>query len=98
MWIGLLPNVNGANRTPGLAERTSKDLATMIPVGIDNHTALVIAMELRFFDESLGFAELETGGSTVAIAAHSLTDVQILKDEFTVSTAVHSFGNIICRL
>jgi lactoylglutathione lyase len=28
--------------------------------------------ELRFFDEALGFAELETGGSTLAIAAHSL--------------------------
>ena len=27
---------------------------------------------LRFFDEALGFAELETGGSTLAIAAHSL--------------------------
>jgi lactoylglutathione lyase len=29
-------------------------------------------LELRFLDESLGFAELETGGSTLAIAAHSL--------------------------
>ena len=29
-------------------------------------------LELRFFDEALGFAELETGGSTLAIAAHSL--------------------------
>jgi uncharacterized glyoxalase superfamily protein PhnB len=29
-------------------------------------------LELRFFDEALGFAELETGGSTLSIAAHSL--------------------------
>jgi len=29
-------------------------------------------LELRFFDEALGFAELETGGSTLAIVAHSL--------------------------
>jgi len=31
-----------------------------------------VRLELRFFDEALGFAELETGGSTLAIAAHSL--------------------------
>ena len=30
---------------------------------------------LRFFDETLGFAELETGGSTLAIAAHSLGEM-----------------------
>jgi catechol 2,3-dioxygenase-like lactoylglutathione lyase family enzyme len=29
-------------------------------------------MTLRFRDETLGFAELETGGSTLAIASHSL--------------------------
>ena len=29
-------------------------------------------LELRFFDEAPGFAELETGGFTLAIAAHSL--------------------------
>ena len=32
-------------------------------------------LELRFFDESLGFAELETGGSILAIAAHSLGEM-----------------------
>jgi uncharacterized glyoxalase superfamily protein PhnB len=32
-------------------------------------------LELRFFDEALGFAELETGGSTLAIAAHSLGEM-----------------------
>jgi uncharacterized glyoxalase superfamily protein PhnB len=32
-------------------------------------------LELRFFDESLGFAELETGGSTLSIAAHSLGEM-----------------------
>lgn len=29
-------------------------------------------LELRFSDESLGYAELATGGSTLAIASHSL--------------------------
>jgi uncharacterized glyoxalase superfamily protein PhnB len=32
-------------------------------------------LELRFFDEALGFAELETGGSTLAVAAHSLGEM-----------------------
>ena len=32
-------------------------------------------LELRFFDEALGFAELETGGSCLAIAAHSLGEM-----------------------
>ncbi len=32
-------------------------------------------LEVRFFDETLGFAELETGGSTLAIAAHSLGEM-----------------------
>ena len=31
--------------------------------------------EVRFFDETLGFAELETDGSTLAIAAHSLGEM-----------------------
>ena len=31
--------------------------------------------ELHFFDEALGFAELETGGSMLAIAAHSLGEM-----------------------
>jgi len=30
---------------------------------------------LRFFDETLGFAELDTGGSTLAIAAQSLGEM-----------------------
>ena len=32
-------------------------------------------LQLRFFDEALGFAELDTGGSTLAIAAHSLGEM-----------------------
>jgi len=32
-------------------------------------------LTVRFFDETLGFAELETGGSTLAIAAHSLGEM-----------------------
>jgi lactoylglutathione lyase len=35
----------------------------------------VFGLEVRFFDETLGFAELETGGSTLAIAAHSLGEM-----------------------
>ena len=32
-------------------------------------------LELRFFDEALGFEKLETGGSTLAIAAHAGRDI-----------------------
>jgi lactoylglutathione lyase len=32
-------------------------------------------LELRFFDEELGFAELDTGSATLAIAAHSLGEM-----------------------
>ena len=32
-------------------------------------------LSIRFFDEALGFAELETGGSVLAIAAHSLGEM-----------------------
>jgi lactoylglutathione lyase len=32
-------------------------------------------LELRFFDEALGYAELETGSSILAIAAHSLGEM-----------------------
>ena len=30
-----------------------------------------LGLNVRFFDETVGFAELETGGSMLAIAAHS---------------------------
>jgi uncharacterized glyoxalase superfamily protein PhnB len=39
-------------------------------------------LELRFFDEALGFAELETGGSTLAIAAHSLGEM-LMPDRYS---------------
>ena len=32
-------------------------------------------LQLRFFDQTLGFAELETGGSILAMAAHSLGEM-----------------------
>jgi uncharacterized glyoxalase superfamily protein PhnB len=32
-------------------------------------------LKLRFYDEQLGFAELDTGGSAIAIAAHSLGEM-----------------------
>jgi uncharacterized glyoxalase superfamily protein PhnB len=32
-------------------------------------------LNVRFFDETLGFAELETGGSMLAITAHSLGEM-----------------------
>src|SRR5262245_54966335 len=32
-------------------------------------------LELRFFDETWGFAELETGGSLLAIATHALGEM-----------------------
>jgi uncharacterized glyoxalase superfamily protein PhnB len=37
-------------------------------------------LERRFYDEALGFAELETGGSTFAIAAHSLGEMLMPKE------------------
>ena len=40
--------------------------------GVVDFYRRAFGLELRFFDEALGFAELETGGSTLAIAAHSL--------------------------
>lgn len=48
---------------------------------VDNVSSVVdfyrraFGLELRFYDEALGFAELETGGSTLAIAAHSLGEM-----------------------
>ena len=39
-------------------------------------------LELRFYDEALGFAELETGGSTLAIAAHSLGEM-LMPNEYS---------------
>src|SRR6516162_9975305 len=39
-------------------------------------------LELRFYDEAVGFAELETGGSTLAIAAHSLGEM-LMPDEYS---------------
>src|SRR2546428_562759 len=50
---------------------------------VDQVTAVVdfyrraFGLELRFFDEALGFAELETGGSPLAIAAHSLGEMMM---------------------
>jgi hypothetical protein len=39
-------------------------------------------LEVRFFDETLGFAELDTGGSTLAIAAHSLGEM-LMQDGYS---------------
>jgi uncharacterized glyoxalase superfamily protein PhnB len=38
-------------------------------------------LELRFFDEALGFAELDTGGSTLSIASHSLGEM-LMEDRY----------------
>lgn len=45
-----------------------------VPAVVDFYRR-AFGLELRFFDEALGFAELETGGSTLAIAAHSLGEM-----------------------
>jgi lactoylglutathione lyase len=39
-------------------------------------------LELRFYDEALGFAELDTGGSTLAIASHSLGEM-LMPNEYS---------------
>ena len=40
--------------------------------GVVDFYRRAFGLQLRFFDEALGFAELETGGSSQAVAAHSL--------------------------
>lgn len=45
-----------------------------VPAAIDFYRR-VFALPMRFYDEALGFAELETGGSTLALASHSLGDM-----------------------
>jgi uncharacterized glyoxalase superfamily protein PhnB len=48
-------------------------------------------LELRFFDGTLGFAELETGGSTLAIAAHSLGEM-LMPDGYSKPADGHPAG------
>lgn len=45
-----------------------------VPAVVDFYKR-AFALEVRFYDEALGFAELETGGSLLAIAAHSLGEM-----------------------
>ena len=52
-----------------------------VPAVVDFYRR-AFGLELRFFDEALGFAELETGGSTLAIAAHSL-GVMLMPDGYS---------------
>lgn len=47
----------------------------VLPV-VDFHRR-AFGLDLRFFDETLGFTELETGGPTLAIATHSLGEMLI---------------------
>lgn len=48
-------------------------------------------LDVRFFDEALGFAELETGGSTLAIAAHSLGKM-LMPDGYVRPVGGHPAG------
>lgn len=48
-------------------------------------------LELRFFDEALGFAELETGGSLLAIASHSLGEM-LMPEEYLRSAGGRPAG------
>src|SRR5947207_7477086 len=48
-------------------------------------------LELRFFDEALGFAELETGGSTLAVAAHSLGEM-LMREGYSRPADGHPSG------
>lgn len=45
-----------------------------VPAVVDFYRR-AFGLQLRFSDEALGFAELETGGSTLAFAAHSLGEL-----------------------
>lgn len=40
-----------------------------------NFYGRAFGLSVRFYDEALGFAELETGGSTLAVASHSLGEM-----------------------
>jgi lactoylglutathione lyase len=48
-------------------------------------------LEVRFFDEKLGFAELDTGGSTLAVAAHSLGEM-LMQDGYSRPADGHPAG------
>ena len=48
-------------------------------------------LEIRFFDETLGFAEFDTGGSTLAIASHSLGEV-LMQDGYSRPADGHPAG------
>ena len=48
-------------------------------------------LEVRFSDETLGFAELETGGSTLAIASHSLGEM-LMQDGYSRPADGHPAG------
>jgi predicted enzyme related to lactoylglutathione lyase len=45
-----------------------------VPAAIDFYRR-AFGLPVRFHDETLGFAELETGGSTLAIASHSVGEL-----------------------
>ena len=45
-----------------------------VPAAIDFYRR-AFGLPLRFYDERLGFAELETGGSILAIASHSIGEL-----------------------
>ena len=48
-------------------------------------------LKVRFFDETLGFAELDIGASTLAIAAHSLGEM-LMQDGHSRPTDGHPAG------
>jgi lactoylglutathione lyase len=52
-----------------------------VPATVDFYRR-TFGLRLRFLDEALGFAELETGGCTLAIAAHSLGEM-LMPDDYT---------------
>ena len=45
-----------------------------VPAAIDFYRR-AFGLSVRFHDETLGFAELETGGSVLAIASHSIGEL-----------------------
>jgi catechol 2,3-dioxygenase-like lactoylglutathione lyase family enzyme len=47
-----------------------------VPAAIDFYQR-AFGLPLRFHDETLGFAELETGGSILAIASHSIGELSM---------------------
>jgi catechol 2,3-dioxygenase-like lactoylglutathione lyase family enzyme len=61
-----------------------------VPASIDFYRR-AFGLTLRFFDETLGFAELETGGTMLALASHSIGEL-LMPGAFSPPEGGHPAG------